>query len=375
MALFPPQIKLPKFSNLFWALLILVLFIIWMLTGIFSTNSQSQSSAAKTETSQSNTENRPNVAISLFTPINYTRELKFSGQTAARYRATIAAQTSGRIETLNIDNGTEVKKGQHLATINAAARRVDLASAKASLAAATKLATSARKLEAQGYLSQTVLAEREAAEAEAKARVQNIQQDLTYTRITAPINGVIENRRISAGDFASIGNPMFDVVNRTDLLLTVNIPQKDRSSVQLGQEISAKLITGDTITGVVDFIATDANTSSRTYQVNMAINVSQSAIPTGMSAEVYIPAETVQAYNIPHNVAILGDDGQLGVMQLINNRAAFVPITVLEDSPQALVVTASNNTWQRSVTLITRGQLALVNGAQVTAEPVAQPKN
>jgi len=372
MPLFPPQIKLPKFSNLFWAFVVLALFVVWMLTGIFNKPNNTTPTPTKTETATS----LPNVATSTFTPINYTRQLNLSGQTAARHRATIAAQTSGRIETLNIDNGTEVKQGQHLATINAAARRVDLASAKASLAAATKLAISARKLAAQGYLSQTVLAEREAAEAEAKARVQNIQQDLAYTRITAPINGVIENRRISTGDFASIGTPLFDVVNRTDLLLTVNISQKDRSSVQLGQAISATLISGDTITGVVDFIATDANTSSRTYQVNIAIDGTRHTnVPTGMSAEVYLPTKTVQAYNIPHNVVILGDDGTLGVMQLAADRAQFTPITVLEDSPQALVVTARNNTWQGSVTLITRGQLALVDGAQVTAEPTAQPTN
>lgn len=357
------QLNLKKINpNFFYAGLVILAFMVWMGTGLFTSND----TAPETSTT-AQTETTPTVKTSTISPNNYTRILSLSAQTEARYRSTMSAQTAGRITVLNVENGSAVKKGQHLATIDAAERRTQLLSAKASLAAATKLADSARTLIKDGYISTSILAEREAAEAEAKARVKNINQDLAYTRITAPIDGIIENRRVSVGDLASVGTPLLDIVNREALLLTAFIPQKDRARVTVGQNIDATLITGEKIEGTVDFIATDADTSTRTYKVTMAVDGNRYPIPTGMSANVHIPTETVAAYTIPHSAAILGDDGTLGVMLADDNTAVFKKITILEDTTDALIVTF-NTPRNTPLVIITRGQLSLTSGTNITLE-------
>lgn len=354
--------NLKQSKNMLGAVMVLALFVVWMASGLL-TNSKT----TPQEDIQATPQAIPaaSVATQVFTPQNYVRHLNLPAQTAARYRAQIAPQTSGRIASIVVENGTQVTQGQTLATLDKAERAVELASAQASLAAARKLATSARTLAKDGYMSQTTLAEREAAEAEAQSRVKNIQQDLAYTTLTAPINGVVENRTASVGDVASIAAPLMDVVNRTDLLLTAQIPQKERNLVKMGQTISATLITGEEVAGVVDFIATNANPQSRTYEVTMAVDGTKYPMPTGMSANVNIPTTSQMAYQIPHSAVVLGADGTLGAMQLVGNTAKFTPLTILQDTPEYLWVTGLP---EGKATLMTRGQLSVKDGAQVQAE-------
>lgn len=352
-----PASLLSRNPNLKWALVVLGLFVLWMMTGLFPGGEKAEtSSEVRPQESM-----LPQVSITEVAPKPYTLMLNLPAQTAARYKASLTAQTDGRVSVLKVENGMRVTKGQELLTLDAAARRAELASAKAALASAVKLETSARTLAADGFMSQTELAEREASAAAARAQVKTIQQDLAYTHIKAPIDGVVENRAVSVGDVASMGTPLMDIVNREDLLLTANLPQKDRARVQLGQEVRATLITGEEIVGLVDFIATDANSSSRTFRIDMAVDGTRFNMPTGMSADVHIPAEEVSAYAIPHSAAMLNTRGDLGVMVLENGVARFKKIESLEDSPEELLVSGLTGTVQ----LITGGHLALTDGAQV----------
>jgi len=116
------------------------------------------------------------------------------------------------------------------------------------------------------------------------------------------------------------------------------------------------------VSGTITFVASNADTITRTYKVEIEIQ-SDKQIPTGMSARVRIPTQTMTAYLVPYASMLLDDAGHLGAVVLdSSNTTHFVEVNPLDDNGNGVYLTGFNS---EKINVIVRGQNGVVEGETV----------
>lgn len=347
-------------KNIRIALIVAAVVAVWMASGIFGDGDSKQ---AQTPTTQ----NLTSVQVHDLTAQTYTRHIELVSESNAEQMVTLAAQTAGDIIKIYIDEGSEVKKGQKLIELDVADRKARLTAAKADVKAAKALVTAARNLANQGYKATTTLAEREAALAKAKRELAAAEDDLANATFSAPFTGRIENVAVDEGDYLAVGSPAVTLLGTKTFLIVGYAAQNEVQHVHENKQARAQLANGAQVSGTISFVARSAEPHTRTFRVEMKVDGEKFPLPVGISARMFIPAETVQAYKIPHAAVVLDDEGNIGVRTVdAKNRVRYKTVTMLADTREGMWVTG----LPPSIRLITRGQLAVGNGEKVVTEVV-----
>lgn len=146
-------------------------------------------------------------------------QAELPGRTSAYRRAEVRPQVNGIIQKRLFEEGAEIKAGTPLyqidpATYEAAhnSAKAELARADANLAAAVaresryKNLVSIKAISQQDYDdAQATLGQAKANVAAAKAAVESAQINLRYTKVIAPIDGVISKSSVTEGALVSAG--------------------------------------------------------------------------------------------------------------------------------------------------------------------------
>jgi HlyD family secretion protein len=156
---------------------------------------------------------------------------------------------------------------------------------------------------------------------EEKSRIVNEQdqQQLSFTRIVAPADGIIETvatqpsdalRSLQPGDAVTSGQTLFTMSSASGYIVKAQVDEQDIINVKLGQRanVSGEDFPNVTIPGHVAYIAPvavkSADTSSTAKQVltTIALERSPDFLKDGMSADV-----DILTADIPHAIAIPND--------------------------------------------------------------------
>ena len=243
----------------------------------------------------------------------------------------IGTQVSGTVQEIYVEFNSPVKAGQLIALIDPSVLRLTLSESEASLAvyqagvksAQASLADSerqlarnkellARKLIARSQVdtSETDVALKKASLQEAKARVvqgkaavERARTNLNYTRITSPVNGVVIDRQVDAGQTvaASLQAPtLFKVAeDLTRMQIETKVDEADIGSVAEGQNVTFRVdaFPDETFEGKVVQVRIAPSTSDSvvTYTVIIHVDNPDLKLKPGMTANVSI--ETAAAKN------------------------------------------------------------------------------
>ena len=177
--------------------------------------------------------------------------IAISGNLRPIETVSIRARLEGDLVALNVREGDVVRVGTVLAELERSEQEAALRSAAADeLAARSDAGTAQWNLEQTRDLFKAgAVAEREMRAAEqtalassarlaaAESRVKAANSVARDTRITSPVNGVVEKRNIENGERVSRGAELFTLV-RTDVLeLTAAVPARRASALARGQEV------------------------------------------------------------------------------------------------------------------------------------------
>lgn len=139
---------------------------------------------------------------------------------------------------------------QALATANASAAAVDAAKASAAAAehevnqAQAHLATArANERSASTGPQQVAVTRARAKSAEAqveqtRAALEAAQLNLSYTLVVAPVDGVVTDRTVEAGQNVQVGQALMRVVNLDDIWVTANFKETELKHMQVGQPVT-----------------------------------------------------------------------------------------------------------------------------------------
>ena len=214
-----------------------------------------------------------------------------NGTLAAYDKATISVKVPGRLQTISVDLGSVVRRGQMVAQVEVSDYKLRVQQAEAALAQArarlglspdgsddrvaaeqtgtvrqakavldeakTKRDRASRLVE-QGVIAR---AEFDSADAEYKVALSRYQdgveeirnrqgllaqrrselalarQQLADTVVYSPMTGVVQEKKSSVGEYLAAGAPVVDIVRIDPLRLRVEVPERESHSIRIGQSV------------------------------------------------------------------------------------------------------------------------------------------
>jgi HlyD family secretion protein len=135
---------------------------------------------------------------------------------------------------------------------------------------------------------------------QARASEAQISAQLGYTKIYAPIDGIVSVRVAKQGEVVAQGSPIVVVVDINNLWVRADVEETYVDSIGFGQKLNVQLPSGDVIQGTVIFkgvendFATQRDVSRtkrdiKTFAIKVAVPNSNDRLFTGMTATVLLP--------------------------------------------------------------------------------------
>jgi len=359
-------------ASYLWAGLIAILIAGWFASG----NLEMLGLAEKPEQQQA-AKQTPAKKVKLFTveARNFSAKTRQSflivrGRTQVEKQVSVLARTTGIVEQADFEDGDVVKVGDLLCRLDLRDSKARLAQAKAQLTSRQRDYEAARKLFKSKFASAAKLASDRANFDAALAAVEQIELEISYTNIAAPINGIITEFKGEKGQFLQAGQPCAVISVFDPILVVMQVGERDINAVKLDQMASARLVTGGQITGKVRKISPTADVATRTFKVELSVPNPDNKLRDGITAEVSLPLKPVKAHLVPAGVIGLDDNGQVGVRTIIDgNKVKFVAVKLVGQTRQG--------TWVQGladdVTIITVGQDYVLTGQTVEVVIAAGP--
>lgn len=236
--------------------------------------------------------------------------------------------------------------------------------------AQSQLDTAQRHLQALNQVSQReTVRGSEAQMNAAKARYESAQAQLSYTRVTSPINGVVAERLVYPGEIASSGAPLISIVDISQVVARANVPVTDAGSIKVGRPVRITGPDGD-VAGTVSVVSPAATPNSTTLEVWVQIANPGEKLKPGGTVRVAIIAETIQnTLVIPASALLNSDTGGQKVMVISSDLVAHERgITVGVRQGDRVQVLGGVQDGEQ---VVTSGGLGLEDKAKVVIE---QPK-
>lgn len=310
----------------------------------------------------------------------------YAGEIRARYESDVSFRVAGKLVARTVDLGTQVKKGQVLARLDAQDANLNVMSARATLASAdsdldfarAELARYqdllARKFVSQGVYDQKVNAFK-AAQARrdaANAQVGVSGNQAVYTTLTADADGVVTALNAEPGQVLAAGQPVVRIARLGEKDAIINVAENQLLQVKANPQAKVALWANPSrlYNGRVREIAAAADAATRTYTVKVAIEDADDQLRWGMSANVGFPlgggAASAKVIVLPMTALTQTDDksGAKPAVWVVgsDDKVKLVPVTVARYAEEGVVIASG---LAGGETVVTAGVHKLLPGQQV----------
>jgi len=257
-----------------------------------------------------------------------------TGSVQPERRADLRAEVAAVVLQVLKENGDPVRSGDLLVRLDDTAIRDSLNSAQASERAATQAYEQAQrqyqrlnKLRESGMVSMQAVEDAEVvrnnaqSELEAsKSRAAQARQQLQRTEARAPFDGIVSDRKVSAGDTAQIGKELVKVIDPRSMRFEGLVSADSIGQVKVGQVVAFRVhgYANQEFIGKVARVNPAANVTTR--QVEVLVNFSGAAKQpklAGLYAEGRIETGSTASLTIP--ASSLVQDGDQAYAWRINN--------------------------------------------------------
>ncbi len=351
------------------------------------------------------------------------RVVSVIGSLAAIDQATLSVKVTGRLQSLTVDLGTRVQKGELVAQIESVDYELKLRSAeallaqararlglqlvgtndtvnadetstvrqaKASLLESQKQRDRTRELAKRGISSQADL---EVAEAnyeivfnkqlealedirqrqgvlqQRRAEVEIARQQLADTRIVAPFDGIVQERKASPGEFLNTAAPIVTLVKVDPLRLRVEVPERNTAGVRPGQKVRLT-IEGDTnkYTGTIARLSPAIAELSRMLIVEADFANGAGLLRPGTFARADIVLAEAEPATTVHKDALITFAGMEKIFLVKDGKAAEKNVATGRRAGEFIEVMSGVKTGDQVV--LSPGSLQ--NGQPVTVDAAGQ---
>ena len=163
-----------------------------------------------------------------------TRE--FPGKLIPAEQSKLAFEIPGKINSINVDIGDEVILGEELAALDGRESLAQLNQSKAKYELASQVLARYQDLRANGHISIQDLDKAQSDQIVAKSQYDFYKVKYEQTKLSAPFNGVIQNRFLDTGSVINAGIHVLEILGSNNVEARISIPSNYMDKVQIGNE-------------------------------------------------------------------------------------------------------------------------------------------
>ncbi|HEY3625287.1 MAG TPA: efflux RND transporter periplasmic adaptor subunit [Terracidiphilus sp.] len=203
----------------------------------------------------------------------------------------------------------------------------------------------------------------------AEGKLKGADAQVAYSEIHSPINGVVTDRPLFAGETAAAGAPLLTVMDTSSLLAKTHVAQAVAQQMKVGDEARLQIPgIADPVTAKVSLISPALDPGSTTVEVWLKADNKAGRLKVGTPVKAVITGRTVEnAWKIPSSAVLTAQDGSKSVMVVGSDSAAHKkPVKLgISDGEDVQVL----NGVSRSDMVITGGAYGLDEDTKVKVGP------
>jgi RND family efflux transporter MFP subunit len=271
----------------------------------------------------------------------------------------ISFKYGGTLQTLNVKEGSMVRKGQVLARVASPQMESTQRSAQATLEQAQDAYERLKKVHDNGSLPEIKWREMVANLEKAEAALDLANAMLADNTVTAPFDGTVTNLNAVKGESITPLKPVMRIISTEGLVVKISVPENEIAKVQLGDEaqILIPALNNRRCKGHIIEKNMTASLLTHSYPVKVLIDDRDEAFTPGMIAKVVLSSDFDNGIVVPANAVLINNDGKF-VWVAKDGRATRQSITISGYSGTGVVVSEGLHS----------GDIVIVKGYQKVSE-------
>jgi len=203
----------------------------------------------------------------------------------------------------------------------------------------------------------------------AEGKLKGAEAQVNYSEIRSPIDGVVTDRPLFAGETAAAGAPLVTVMETSTLLAKAHIAQNLAQQLKVGDNATVTVPgIADPVEAKVSLIGPALDPGSTTVEIWLKIDNKAGKLKVGTPVKASITGRTVaKAWKVPVAAVLTAQDGSKSVMVVGSDGAAHRKAVTLgiEDAVDVQIISGLAATD----TVITSGAYGLDDGTKVKVGP------
>lgn len=390
------RVKLHRMSN--WLKVFL-----FVCTAVFFVSCKSDYQASQRQNRSGDNRAARQVKTTAVAETPFGETVTANGTLAAYDQTTVSVKVPGRVRTISVDLGSVVRRGQVIAQVDSQDYHLRVQQAEAALAQArarlglslegndnridpeqTSTVRQARALydeakfnrdRAARLVEQGVIAKAEFDSANAtfkvaegryqdayeevrnrqgmlaqrKSELDLARQQLKDTSVVAPLDGVVQEKLASVGEYMAAGAPVVNIVRMDPLRLRAEIPERESRTVRTGQDVRVT-VEGDTniYLGKIMRLSPVIAEQNRMLLVEADVRNNGTLRPGSFAHAEIVTNDAKMAVTVPNN-AIVTFAGIEKVILVQNGKALERPITTGRRSAEFTEIVAGVNVGEKVI--------------------------
>lgn len=298
---------------------------------------------------------------------NINAEQSFSGTFEPFKETKVSAELQGKINTIMVDVGSVVKKGQTLIQLDNSLLKLQLQTVEVQIEGLEADVNRYTILAKADAVQGVQLEKAELGLKAAKVQKATLLEQINKSTIKSPFDGVVTAKLSEEGAFAAPGVPLLQITDISHLKFTINVSENEINKFKLHQNYNITLdaFSDLSFTGKLTTIGSKANMGS-SFPIQFIVkNTSDYKIKSGMFGKVLLTnQENEQGILIPSS-AIMGYESNPQVYLIKDNKATLHNITVSRKIKTKSVVTGG---LKDGDVIVINGFINLFDGANVSVK-------
>ena len=231
----------------------------------------------------------------------------FSGVVKENSTVNLSFRTPGQIQSILVKEGAHVKRGQLVATLDPKDYQLQVDAAQTQYNQLKNEVERLSKLHEANSIAGNDFEKATSGLEQVRIKLQNAKNQLSYTQLTAPVDGTIQKVNFEPSEMVSAGLPVMDLIDTRSMEVEVNIPAEVYR--QLANTTEAYCMAAGQRYRLHKKSALAKADANQLFTVKYAIDGQLSA---GVNVDVYIEiggSQTVSGLSIPAH-AIFEDGGK-----------------------------------------------------------------
>lgn len=207
------------------------------------------------------------------------RSVTVSGVVEPLRTVVVNSQLAGAVLSVRVEEGSVVRAGQLMAELDGRELAAQLASAEASFQVAEAAYQRAEQLRERQIITLPEYEQQRTAYAAARASLDQIRTRIGFTRVLSPVDGVVTEKRVEAGDAVGTQTRLFSVAEVATLVVRVGVSELDVVDLQEGDRVRIELdaFPDRTAAGRIRRIFPVADPTTRLVPVEVALDAASGA--------------------------------------------------------------------------------------------------